>query len=177
MTEALVQQAESLTRAGRLDEAQQAWQKLLAADPNHPRALFALSGRAFQRGDMKTARELLERAAVGAPNEPGIHINLAAICRTQNDVNGELAALDRALMIDDMSVQAMVMKAALFERLGKPRAAAKLYRHAIDLAPLNQTRDLAAALAHGRELVQQQAADFERFLKNKLSAAKLTGKW
>jgi tetratricopeptide (TPR) repeat protein len=175
----LVQLAESLGRANRHDEAAQAWQRLLAVEPEHPRALFALGSRAFQRGDLHAARSFLQRAAVAAPREAGIQLNLAAICRASGDGAGENAALDRALAIDEVLLPVLLMKGALLERLGKMKPAAQIYRRAIAIAPPARELpdDMAAALARGRELVDSQANDLEAYLKDRLSILRMRNSW
>jgi hypothetical protein len=175
----LIQLAESLGRAGRSAEAAQAWQRLLAVEPDHPRALFALGSSAFQRGDLRTARDLLQRAAAAAPREVGIHLNLAGISRRLGDTAGEIEALDRVLAIDETSLPALLMKASLLERANKPKPAASLYRRAIAIAPPARELpdDMAAALARGRELVESQASDLEAYLKDRLSILRMRNSW
>jgi tetratricopeptide (TPR) repeat protein len=175
----LVQLAESLGRSGRGDEALQAWQRLLTVEPDHPRALFALGSNAFQRGDLRSARDLLKRAAAAAPREAGIHLNLAAISRQLGDTASEIEALDRALLIDEASLPALLMKASLLERANKPKPAASLYRRAIAIAPPARELpdDMAAALARGRELVESQANDLEAYLKDRLSILRMRNSW
>ena len=46
-------------------EAEAAWNALIAADPNHPRALFALGRRRIEQGDPAGALALLARAEAG----------------------------------------------------------------------------------------------------------------
>jgi len=178
-TPELVQIAESLARSGKPEDSARAWEQVLAIEPNHPRALFALSQRAFKSGDAVQARDLLQRAAAAAPTEAGIQLNLAVICRTMGDTPGELAALDRALVIDEMLLPAMLMKGAALERCNKTRAAARIYRRAIAAAPplKDLPDDMVAALARGRELVESQANDLEAFLHGKLSHLRMRHSW
>jgi aspartyl/asparaginyl beta-hydroxylase (cupin superfamily) len=174
----LVQLAESLTRAGQAEDAHRAWQRVLGADPEHPRALFAMGGRALRLGDTKSARDYLLRAAQSAPNEPGIQINLAVVCRKLGDSDGELRALDRAIAIEE-TLQALLLKAALLERTGQTRTATAVYRRALAVAPpLRELPDDAAlTLARGRELVESQADELESFLKERLSALRMRNAW
>ncbi len=178
-TTELVRVAESLARTGKLDESFRAWEQVLACDAHHPRALFALGQRAFRSGSLAKAREYLTLAAAAAPGEAGIHLNLAAIARATGDAPGELAALDRALVIDEMLLPAVLMKGAALERAGKKRAAARFYRRAIAMAPplRELPDDMAAALARGRELVEGQANELETFLTGKLSHLRLRDSW
>jgi Tfp pilus assembly protein PilF len=175
----LVQIAESLSRAGRHDEAARAWTQVLTADPENPRALFVLGQQAFQAANMAKARDYLARAARAAPSEPGILVNLAAACRALGDAAGEMTALDRALVIDELLLPAMLMKASALERIGKTRAAVRIYRRALRAAPpLRELPDnMAAALARGRELVEGQADELEAFLKERIAGLRMRNSW
>jgi aspartyl/asparaginyl beta-hydroxylase (cupin superfamily) len=174
----LVQLAESLTRSGQAEDAHRAWQRVLAADPENPRALFAMGGRALRLGDPRSARDHLLRAAQSAPGEPGIQVNLAIVCRALGDTDGETHALDRALAIEE-TLQVLLLKAALLERTGQTKAAARIYRRALAIAPpLRELSDDAAlTLARGRELVESQADELEAFLKDRLSALRMRNAW
>src|SRR5262245_59065405 len=108
----LLQTAESLSRAGRHDDAARVFRQVLAADPGNPRALYALGQQAFQTGNMTAARDFLARAGAAEPKQAGIQVNLAAVYRALGDFAGEMTALDRALAIDEMLLPAMLMKAA-----------------------------------------------------------------
>jgi aspartate beta-hydroxylase len=178
-TSELVQIAESLARSGKPEESFRVWEQVLAGEPEHPRALFALGQRAFKSGDPEGARNLLQRAAAVAPTEAGIQLNLAVICRALGDAQAELAALDRALVIDEMLLPAMLMKGAALARCNKTRAAARVYRRAVAVAPplKDLPDDMAAALARGRELVESQADDLETFLRGKLAHLRMRHSW
>src|SRR5215470_12175400 len=144
----LVRAAELATQAGRLDEAAQRWARLLEHSPEHPRALFALGEEAVRSGDLERARNLLKRAAVSAPNEPGILLNLAIVERSRGDFHSELAALDAALALSESLLPALLMKGAALERLGHPRRAAKVFRTALAVAPeQGLANDVRQALA------------------------------
>jgi aspartyl/asparaginyl beta-hydroxylase (cupin superfamily)/Tfp pilus assembly protein PilF len=174
----LVQLAESFARAGQTEDAYRAWQKVLSTEPDNPRALFAMGGRALRLGDAATARAYLANAARSAPNEPGIQVNLAIVCRMLGDTDGELRALDRAIEIEE-TLQVLLLKAAFQERTGQIKAAGRTYRRALAVAPpLRDLNDEAAlALARGRELVESQADELEAYLKERLSALRMRNSW
>ena len=165
----LVRAAELATQAGRADEAAQIWARLLESSPEHPRALFALSERALRSGDFDRSRDLLQRAAIAAPNEPGILLNLAIVERSRGDFGAELAALDKAIVLNESLLPALLMKGAVLERLGHPRRAAKVYRTALAVAPeQGLTSDTTQALAHAREVVESQTREMESYLAQRL---------
>jgi aspartyl/asparaginyl beta-hydroxylase (cupin superfamily)/predicted TPR repeat methyltransferase len=174
----LVRAAEQSAQSGRADDAWRQWESVLKLDPNHPRALFRLGERALRAGDLESARAMLKQAAAAAPNEPGIFLNLALVERARGDMNAELAALDRALVIDEALLPGYLMKGALFERAGKIRQAAKVYKSALALAPeQGLPNDIAQALVHGREVVEAQSDALERFLTDKLAPLRLRHSW
>ena len=165
----LVRAAELATQAGRLDEAAQAWARLLECSPEHPRALFALGERALRSGDLERARSFLLRAATSAPNEPGIFLNLAIVERSRGDFGAELAALDKALVLNETLLPALLMKGAVLERLGQPRRAAKVYRTAVAIAPDHGLAgDVTKALARAHEVVDRQTLELESYLAKRL---------
>jgi aspartate beta-hydroxylase len=165
----LVRAAELATQAGRQDEAAHLWARLLESSPEHPRALFALGERALRGGDLERARDLLRRAVASAPNEPGILLNLAIVERSRGDFRSELAALDRALVLSESLLPALLMKGAALERLGHPRRAAKVYRTALAVAPdQGLANDIMQALAHAREVVDSQTRELEAYLAQRL---------
>ncbi len=174
----LVRAAEQFAQSGRADEAWRAWESVLKLDPDNPRALFRLGERALRAGDLENARALLKRACTAAPNEPGIFLNLALVERARGDPNGELAAIDRALVIDESLLPAWLMKGALFERMGKLRQSARAYKGALQLAPeQGLPNDIAQALVHARDVVQRQSDELERYLTDKLAPLRLRHSW
>ena len=176
--EELVRAAELSAQSGRPDEAALAWERVLALAPAHPRALFRLGERALRRGDLPGARDFLRRAAQSAPNEPGIQLNLALVERARGDVEAELAAIDRALAIEESLLPALLMKGALLERMGKIKQAARVYKSAVAVAPeQGLPNDIAAALVHARQVVRQQADELEEFLRRRLEPLRVLHSW
>ena len=91
--------------------------------------------RALQAGDPRTALGLLRQADARAPGDIGIKMQLALALRAAGDFEGALAALDAALALDPYLLLALLSKGWVLEKLGKPRAAAKVYRSALKIAP------------------------------------------
>src|SRR5437868_761722 len=86
---ALEQQAARATQGGRGEEAQRAWERILALDPGHARALDVLGQAAFRRGDLQQARTLLERLVAADGSDVQQWVNLAVVCKELKDEAGE----------------------------------------------------------------------------------------
>jgi len=74
-----MQLAISHHRLGELDLAEAIYEALLQREPHRPDALNFMGMLQFQRGHAQRARELLQRAAVVAPMEPGVWNNLGTV--------------------------------------------------------------------------------------------------
>ena len=61
----LVAEAESLTRAGRPQEAHGLWERILAIDPAHATALNQLGALTLAHGDLDGVGQIAERLASG----------------------------------------------------------------------------------------------------------------
>jgi aspartyl/asparaginyl beta-hydroxylase (cupin superfamily) len=166
----LMQMGQRAAMAGRRDEAARAWEQVLTVAPEHPQALYYLGQHALYRQDMQAARALLERAEKGAPKEPGIPLNLSFVFRAMGDANAEANAITRALIIDPYFYPALLSKGMLFERIGNKRGAAQVYRNVLKISPLDDQvpPSLRAPMAHARDVVQENAAELEAFLREKL---------
>jgi aspartate beta-hydroxylase len=166
----LMQGAERAAMAGRMDEAARLWGQVLATSPDHPKALFYLGQHELHHKDFKSARELFERAAKGAPKEPGIPLNLSFVFRGLGDVNAEADAITRALVIDPYFYPALLSKGMLLERAGQRRSAAQVYTNLLKIVPPDDQLppSLRAPIAHTRDVVRQNAAELDAFLRDRL---------
>jgi aspartyl/asparaginyl beta-hydroxylase (cupin superfamily) len=108
---------------------------LIAAAPDHPRALFERGRRLIRAGDPAGALALLLSAEAHDRSYAEIPFYSALAYRMQGDFEKALLAIDRALAIDAYFFMALLSKGMLFEKLGKPRLAARTYRNAIKIAP------------------------------------------
>jgi aspartate beta-hydroxylase len=178
MTAARTSQIAELARAanlamqsGRLNDAAGLWQQIHDLSPDHPQALLHLGQHRQFLGDAKGALALLSRAAAVDPANPIVPLNLAAAYRALGDSQGELAALGRALAIDRYFFPAHLAKAMHFERLGKVREAARLYKDALAVAPPAARLEAwaKAPLEHARELVDKNRAELDSFLQGRLA--------
>ena len=167
----LASRARDALAAGRPDDAGRLWTDLLSLAPEHPQALFHLGQLALQQNDAARARALFERAATAAPLDPLPPLHLALANRRLADAAGEAAALDRALAADPYCYPALLLKAALLERLGKKRQAARIYKDALAIVPPEESLspDLQGQIAHARQAVQRNAGELKAKLEAELA--------
>ncbi len=153
---------------GRSEAATQLLQALVEKQPQHVAALNALAMIALNVGNAERAVHYLEHAAAAEPGAAPIWFNLFQAFDLAGDLEGGLKSLDRALTIDPNYVPAIVMKAALLERLGRVPEAVAIYRALIAAGPDldGLPEPVRQAFAQGRALVQadddRRAAAFER---------------
>ena len=168
----LVRLANQAMQTGRLDEATRLWTQVRASMPGHPQALLHLGQHQLYRGDAAAARVLLEQAAAADPANPVVPLNLSAAFRAMGDSFNELAALNRALAIDPYFFPALLAKGMYFERIGRRKEAAKIYKDVLTIAPPHPEEWAQKPLQHAREIVDQNTAALEAFLDRKLAAVR-----
>lgn len=83
-------------REGRREEAEVRFQKALALDPHHHRALSNLGNLYLERGELEVALDLYQRALKLAPEDPLIHENLAALYKRKGDLDRMVAHMKQA---------------------------------------------------------------------------------
>ena len=172
--EQLIARAQSADRAGKPAEAEKLWDALAASAPNHPKVIVFQAQRMMERGDAANAVALFQRAQAADPKDPEIPVHLAMAHNARGEHELALAALDRALALDPYFFMALLSKAALLERMGWPRQAAKVYFNAIKIAPAPDR--LPAPLRHGLErahdAVRRNAESMAEFLRERTAAAR-----
>jgi len=156
-------------RQGRFSEALEAWNRLLALEPNHVRALTATGYDAQRRGDFAQARLALVKAARLAGQDPVPWLNLARLCREQKDEAEEEKALVEALKVDPQDLLALLMRGEFHERQGQAQKAARAYAAAVAVSPpKDQLRpDLHARVAYAAAVRDR----YNRTLADHLDAA------
>lgn len=133
--------------------------------------LASAAARAMQAGRPEEAARLWERAALAAPGNPFIPFNLAQVFRTLGDTASEMECLTRALTIDPYFLPALLAKGALLERMGKRRLAAKIYTHALAIAPADGLKEswLAKPLETARAVVSENRKALDDYLGGRLA--------
>ncbi|HEY2070641.1 MAG TPA: aspartyl/asparaginyl beta-hydroxylase domain-containing protein [Rhizomicrobium sp.] len=166
----LAQSARLALEAGRLDESARLWGQVLSLAPDNGEALFHLGQHALYRKDARAAREMLEKALTVAPREPMVALNLSFACRALFDTPGEAAAIERSLAIDPYFYPGLLAKAALMERSGGKRAAARIYKDVLTIVPPDDRlpRELRSQIDHARACVRENAEEMSAFLASRM---------
>jgi aspartyl/asparaginyl beta-hydroxylase (cupin superfamily)/Tfp pilus assembly protein PilF len=163
--------------AGGAADARRHLEAVLAIDPQQPMARNMLGLEALAGGDATAAVEHFEWARRGDPEAPELCLNLAAAHRQLDNSEGEKAAFEQALEIDQRFLPALLGLAQLHERLGEEGPATQRWSAVLMLAPQidGATRELAEPLAHARAYVErrrQNLADaLDRALAGELTQA------
>jgi aspartyl/asparaginyl beta-hydroxylase (cupin superfamily) len=181
----LVRTAGRLANAGRLEEAEQAWQEVHRLQPRHPKALLSLGIHALTRHDLPAALDLLRAARSAAPTDLTVLMALWGAYRQQVDAGGEREAIEAALALDPYFLPALLAKAAWLERHGDPVQAAGTYTNSLQVAPPEASwpASLKPQLSYARDFVARHVAAYEAFLDRRLAGprAALTesqaGRW
>ena len=169
---ALEEQAARAAQSGRPDEALRAWERLLALEPRHARALDALGQFAFRRGDLQQARALLERLVKADGSDPQQWVNLAVACQGLKDEAGEEKAIQQALSVDPGDLLALLLRGNLLERQGRTHDAARAYGAAATVAPPDERLhpDLRPSVVRARAFKERYDRDCAAFLDRHLEA-------
>lgn len=167
--EDLLQRAALAERLGRADELERLLQELTTRFPRHPAALFQQGRRRLESGDPVGAAALLAQAEAADPKNPEAPLFLALALNMQGDRQNALAAIDRALAIDPYSFLALLSKGKVLEQMSLPRAAARVYRNAIKIAPTPERmpRSLHAPFDHAKRVVEDNARALATHLRER----------
>ena len=152
-------------------EALQFVEKALERAPQHAVILNAAGGYFQRSGAFDRAATLYRRAVDLDPNSRVLWLNLATACRSASDIAAESQALEKALALEPRYVAALLHKAELMQRLGKPKAAVQLCEAALaSIAPGEQLpQSLMPAIAHARLVVAANVLALESFLERELA--------
>jgi aspartyl/asparaginyl beta-hydroxylase (cupin superfamily) len=163
----LAEQAQLAERTGRSPEAAALWEQLVAAYPNHPKALFIRGRRCVERGDLADALTLLSMAERLDSSNAEAPLYIALAHRMSGANEQALLAIDRALSLDPYFLMALLSKGAIQERLGKPRAAARTFANALKVAPPVERLPASqrAALEHAQRAIAANSQALAAFLR------------
>lgn len=135
-----LEEAQALLRAGRLDEAERAYERVLDESPENVEALNIVGLAALRRGAELRARELLKRATLAAPGDARSWNHLGRVEDLLGNAEQAGQAYREALRLDPSYFVARLHFAALLEQAGD------------DLATIQYARALRDAQASGRWL-------------------------
>jgi len=157
-------------QSGRMAEARQHFEAVLAFDATQPMARNALGLDALAAGNPRAAAEHLAQACRGDPGAKELWLNLASAHAALGDTEAERAALERALSIDLRFLPALIRLAQLNERLGEDAAAAERWNAVLALgSSLDSSPELQDMLAHARAFVGRQQQDLDDALDKALA--------
>lgn len=146
-----------------------------AAAARDPAALNSAGVRALAAQDFATAVPLLVAATGADPAAPALWLNLAAAHRGLGDDKAELAALNRALEVDQRNFMAQLRLAELHEKLGD-RARAGTHWSAVLALAAQASEALPEALnpvlAHAQEFVSAQNSAFANAVDHGLATVR-----
>ena len=144
--------------AGLREEARHHFEAVLAIDEGEPTAHNWLGADALARADARAAAEHFDVASRREPNERSHWINLAAARRIEGDADGERAALNKALAIDQTDLLALIRIAELHERLGEDGPASQSWTAVLALSRSisDPSPEFAQILSHAKRYVGEQ---------------------
>ena len=122
------QKASSLLRAGRVEEAEQAFMRVLAEDPFNLEALNIVALASLRLGQLHRARELLDRAVAVSPDHAASHHHLGRAAELLGDLEAARRSYQRATQLGAGSLPAARLHlAAVLEQLGDRHGALVQY--------------------------------------------------
>ncbi len=163
--EKLFAEAQRRHAAGRLDEAQTMYRRVLAAAPSHVKSLHYLGAALAQSGVFAEAEALMLRAVALAPDYVEAHRNLAVALARQGRLDDAIQRYRTVLALAPGDAETWRMLGALLEKTGQRTEAIDAYRRAVALRSdyVEAHNDLGAALyAAGR--VDEAIARYRRLL-------------
>jgi tetratricopeptide (TPR) repeat protein len=129
------QQALSLHRQGRTDEAARAYQQILAAEPAHLDALIHLGVLRLGEGHAGEAETLLRQAVTVSPGSPEALGNLAAALQALGRHDEAATHYERALAVRPGMLDAHLGLAAALQACGRDETAIGAYEALLAAAP------------------------------------------
>ncbi len=131
---------------------------------------------ALRRGDARAARESFERIVARGSADAAGHLGLAYACRMLRDSAASRVAVDNALALEPRNLRALILKADHLAEEGDARAASSFYLTAVKAAPPPEQLpdDLRADVRRAQAMCDRYAAQFEAYLKERLTAASST---
>jgi len=170
MSQLTIQQAFELAQqhqqSGRLHDAQQFYQQVLAEQPAHAGALHCLGVVAHQQGQNGVAVDLIRRAIALNPELPEAHKDLATALRKAGQFDEAIAACGQAIALRPDYAEAHNTLANILKDQGRLDEAIAAYRRAIALrgnfaqaysglgSALHAQRKLDEAISAQRQAIQ-----------------------
>jgi aspartate beta-hydroxylase len=166
----LIESAAQAFDRGQTFDAERLLQQAQLEAPQHPLVLAEKGRRLLQAGNPIEAHDLLEQAVKTDPSLPSLWTSLATTLRALDRPDEEMVALDKALALDPRNLRALLQKGSLHELRGQPRAAAALYRNALQLIPpgVEPPPAMRPVLQHAQQIIDANNRSLESFLETRL---------
>lgn len=133
----LVLRGNGLLATRKADEAKQAYEQALAADPNNGNAYVGLAQHALMTNDAAAAERYAAEATAKDPKNPDVFMFRGTMLRMQGKADEAMAAFNQALALDSNSRDAHIEKAYVEISRGKFSSAKTEIDAAEKLAPGN----------------------------------------
>lgn len=137
--------AELFEKTGQLDEAQSAWEAVVAVKPSAD-ALMSLARVAKDRGALDVAMKSLQRAAEIEPEREDIYLEFSTICSDHANDSLALKTAEIGLSHIPNSYRLTVQKGAALEKLGHLSDAEHTLREAMSMQKDNSIALLSLAV-------------------------------
>ncbi len=131
----LLEQAVGLHRQGRLDEAQELYSYILAIKPQHADALHLMGVLWREKGDLRRAAELIDKAIGCDPRAPLFHASRGDIYRDENNHAEAIRCYQRALQLKPGMVQALCNLGNVLRMQGDLSQAMGCYQRCLAINP------------------------------------------
>lgn len=132
-------------RERRFREAEAAYRRALAEQPDQPDALNLLGTLIVAAGGAPEGARLLRRAIVVRPDDPTLRANLAAILVTLDRIDEALVEIEKARGLDPDALEVDLNHANILRRLGRPGEALAAYERIAAAHPGNHLARVGAA--------------------------------
>ena len=139
--------------AGRLEEAEAMYRRVLEAHPDNADALHLLGVAARQAGRHDMAVDLIQQAIARNGRNPSFHANLGTALEVSGRREDAMAAYRRAIAIRPDYPEAYFKLGAALRAADKPNDAVQAFRRAIKIKPdyAEAYNELGALLRAGRK--------------------------
>jgi predicted O-linked N-acetylglucosamine transferase (SPINDLY family) len=147
-------------QAGRLDQAEPLYRKVLATEPNHADALHLLGVLAYQCGKIAPALQLIERALPALAELPDAHLNYGNALRADGRPKEAAASYRRAIALKPDHGMAHNNLARVLIEEGALDTALESARRAVELIPefVGAHANCAGALLGLQRFAEAEAA-------------------
>lgn len=124
-------------KAGRFDEAEQLYRRILRQNPKNIDAMRLLALIAVRGGREGEAETLLQQAILLAPDFLAAHLDLGQVRKEQDRYAEALASFDDALKLDPANPQAHFLRGSTLALAAFTKEAIEAYRRCLALNPVH----------------------------------------